>query len=134
MANAIKLKNNTYIDSSSIVDNRTKLSDILNVTSVSLTPINTTNFSGTFTIKKIGKVVTLETANFVINSLSANTWTDVLNIPDAFLPSNEVRGAGFCDLLGINAIISSGKKLVINSRTNAVSSKGLYLNMSWIVD
>ena len=114
----------------------TELDSATTFSSVTLTPSDTTNFTGSITLLKYGRVVILDISNFQIVNLSANAWVDVVTIPSGYTPVNgaEVRGSGLCDLLGIDAVITGHNTLTLTARSNAINNKGLYMNMAWITD
>ena len=83
MAKSIKLKNNTYWDSKSIVHNQTSLSDTLNGIDYTskCTFNNSTLTSGK--IIKLGRIVVLQLA---ITSKITNSWGTAFVIPSDLYP------------------------------------------------
>lgn len=66
MAKSIKLKNNTYLDSTSIVHKRTKLSDLLNKNAVSIVENPTTDINISTDTKILSKDVVINSGKILI--------------------------------------------------------------------
>ena len=70
----------------------TYINNITDPESFTITPVYPT-LTPTYSLQKIGNLVFLNCTSIFLNSISANTWTNIATIPDALKPATSITTA-----------------------------------------
>ena len=142
MSKSYKPKDGNYIDSTGIVHGHTKLSDILTYSTYEVTdiPAHTGTGDNHIFVTKAGKTVNIVCNPIILDSISANSWTFLGNIPLTLLPNYEPATAGVVtnsftgDVAGVGRVlVSSTGGLYIKSAVAVTQKTAIAFSISWVL-
>ena len=125
MSKSIKFGNNTYLDSTSIVHNKTNLNDYLEAKEIDIEISNVVN-SGTILAYRLGNIVVVEVSDLKLKEDREEWVTNVAqNLPNPIM----IKNGGWCKAvlyknLGVIQINSSG--LFISERSGIQHASNTY--------